>query len=80
MDGKRPTKQEIDIYSLISPDFAGLSYKEAAKSLNISLDTVKRAVRRLKALAPQLFISKPNKTGKTLHYEPWMDEFVKKRF
>lgn len=76
---RRPIEKEIEIYSLISPDFAGLSYKEAAKSLNISVSTVKRAVKRLKSLAPDLF-NRLNTRHKTLHYEPWMDEHIKEKF
>jgi hypothetical protein len=49
------TEQEEQAYRLCSPDFYGLTYANAAILLHCHLNTVWRALNRLKVKAPQLF-------------------------
>lgn len=49
------TEQEEQAYRLCSPDFYGLTYKNAALLLHCHLNTVYLALKQLKAKAPQLF-------------------------
>ena len=49
------TEQEEQIYRLCSPDFYGLIYADAAVLMHCHLNTIYRALKRLKVKTPQLF-------------------------
>ena len=88
------TENEEQAYRLCSPDFYGLTYKNAALLLHCHLNTVCVRLKRLKAKAPQLFYKgfirprtphtgNPNdydNHGKILSYESWMDNHIIVKF
>ena len=77
---KKPTKKQVEAYQLTDIDFDGLSTKQAAKKLKISVQAVRGRLQRLQRTNPQLFLGKLSYEPKLLSYGSWMDEFIGERF
>ncbi len=78
--GRMITEKEEQIYRLVSPDFFGLTYTNAAKLMHMSKDGIFYAIRRMRKKCPSLFPMRNPFVGVPMRYELWMDSVVKQKF
>ena len=78
-DWNRATPFQLQCYKLCSPDFDGLTQRQAAVVLGVKQSVVCVALRRLRVKCPVLFpIYRTH--GKILRYQNYMDFNVLRRF
>ena len=78
--GRLITEKEEQIYRLVSPDFFGLTYTNAAKLMHMGKDGIYYAIHRMRKKCPSLFPMRNPFVGLPMRYEPWMEHIVIKRF
>ncbi len=81
------SERQEQIYRLCSPDFYGLTYENAALLMHCHLNTIYYQLKKLKAIAPQLFYGgfiRPrtprNNAADMVYYESWMDAEIVMKF
>jgi len=82
------TIQQERVYRLCSPDFYNLTHEQAGMLLGISGTTVYRELERVKEKCPSLFplyyrlsgLTMQAALGRSLYYEPWMDDKITMKF
>ena len=70
-DWCRATHFQLRCYKLCSPDFAGLTQRQAAKVLNIKNSNISLALKRLRKKCPELFPIY-NRIPQFQRFEDWM--------
>ena len=70
-DWCRATRFQLKCYKLCSPDFAGLTQRQAAKKLGIQNSAICVALKRLRKKCPEIFPIY-QKTPRFQRYEDWM--------
>lgn len=79
------THRQEQIYRLCSPDFYGLTYENAALLMHCHLNTIYYQLKKLKAIAPQLFYGgfirpRTPRSVDFVYYHPSMDGDIVMKF